>query len=285
MKFNKIISVALSIATVVGISSCSDKGYWDEAPLEAGLSFQSSQYNENLAPGANKIVIPLDRTVSSGSETVNITFTPAANCPEDITVPSSVTFEAGKNTAEIVIDIANATPPYTYAGTLKFEGTPSYSGISALTIKCPVNYTWSSLGTGTFFDAWVMDDSDPYPVEILKADGFERYRVLNPYKAYYASADGQEDWADWISSSGPEYVEFWQLDNGNLYFNAYSSGLNYQAVAGQPITLYPWDALTGTQEGLDIWYEPGFAVLSPVYYIPNVGSYGQQQYSVQIELP
>ena len=105
--------------------------------------------------------------------------------------------------------------------------------------------------------------------------------MLNPYKAYYASADGQEDWEDWISSSGPEYVEFWQLDNGDLAFNSYSSGLLYQATAGQPINVY----YTADVADMTLWYEPGYAVLSPIYEIPGVGGWGQVQYSVQIELP
>lgn len=283
--FNKI-SAAASIFAVVSLMSCSDKGYWDEAPLEVGYSFQCSQYNETLSPGANEIVIPIDRTNNNGEETLAITFTPGDGCPSDITVPSQVTFAAGSNTANIVINIANATPPYSYTGTLGFSGEPSYAANSTLALKCPVSYTWTSIGTGTFFDAWVMDGSEEeYPVEIMQADGFQRWRVMQPYAAYYNSEDGKVAWEDWIGSTGPSYIEFWEEADGSLMFNAYYSGLNYKAVADQPINVYPYTALSSGVAGYDIWYAPGFAVLSPIYYIPNVGGFGQQAYAVQIQLP
>lgn len=288
MNVFKKISVAASVIAVATLSSCSDKGYWDEAPLDAGLSFQCSSYNETLSPGANEIVIPLQRSVNAVEETVDITFTPDANCPSDIIVPSQVTFAAGSNSTDIVIKIENATPPYSYTGKLQFSGDTSYSGISALTLNCPVSYTWFSLGTGGFIDAWVMDNAeDMFQVEILKAEGFERYRVMNPYKEYYTTI-GPASWEDWIASTGPSYIEFWENADGKLSFNSYSTGLNYEGVDGQAIGAYSWTAFGGSSDytgEYDMWYEPGYAVLSPVYYINGVGGFGQQQFAVQIELP
>ena len=287
MNVFKKISVAASVIAVATLSSCSDKGYWDEAPLDAGLSFQCSSYNETLSPGANEIVIPLQRSVNAVEETVDITFTPDADCPSDIIVPSQVTFAAGSNSTDIVIKIENATPPYSYTGKLQFSGDTSYSGISALTLNCPVSYTWFSLGTGGFIDAWVMDNAeDMFQVEILKAEGFERYRVMNPYKEYYTTI-GPASWEDWIASTGPSYVEFWENADGKLSFNSYSTGLNYEGVDGQAIGAYSWTAFGGSSDytgEYDMWYEPGYAVLSPVYYINGVGGFGQQQFAVQIEL-
>ncbi|MDE6263887.1 MAG: hypothetical protein K2M11_01965 [Paramuribaculum sp.] len=292
MKLFKIFSVA-AILAVSALSSCSDKGYMDEAPLEQGLTFQCATYNETLAPGAAEIVIPVRRTIASGEETVNIKFTPGKNCPTDITVPSQVKFEAGSNTAEIVINISNATPPATYAGTLEFDGTPSYAGISTLTLNCPVNYTWVSLGKGTYYDMFVMRGADdPYPVEILKAEGFERYRAVNPYVEYYNTL-GKENYPNStmsVTSNGPAYVEFWENASGTLSFNSFATGLYYKDSGGNEgaIGAYSWTAFNasaGYTGDDDIWYEPGFAVLAPVYYINGVGGFGQIQYGIQIELP
>lgn len=285
MNIYKKISAAATIFAVAMMSSCSDKGYWDEAPLEQGLSFQCATYTETLGPGANELVIPITRSVFTNEETVNLTFTPGKNCPTDITVPSSVTFPAGSNTADIVVKIANATPPYTYAGTIEFSGEASYSGIAAITLNCPVSYTWTSLGTGGFIDTWVMDNAeDMYEVEILKAEGFNRWRVLNPYKEYYATI-GPASWEDWIASSGPAYVEFWENETGGLSFNSYATGLNYEATAGQAIGAYCWTEFSGYTGENDMWYKPGYAILSPIYYIMGVGGFGQQPYAVQIALP
>ncbi len=289
MKIYKKISVAASIIAVAMMTSCSDKGYWEEAPHEQAYYFMSATCNETLNTGANEIVIPIERIYTETTESINVEFTPGKDCPSDITVESPVTFEAGSNTANVVIKIAHAVPPYTYSGTLSFDAHKSYSGVSAVTFNCPVAYNWNSIGKGGFLDAWVMGNlEDMFEVEILKADGFERYRVIEPYKEYYTSTIGQEDWEDWISTTGPAYIEFWENAEGKLSFNSYNTGLLYQATPGQPIGAYSWSAFAadnGYTGDNDIWYRPGFAVLSPVYYINGVGGFGQQKYAVQIILP
>ncbi|MDE5687826.1 MAG: hypothetical protein K2I18_04275 [Paramuribaculum sp.] len=270
MKLVKIFSAA--ILAVSALSSCSDSGYWDEAPLEQGLSFQCNTYNDPLSPGAAEIVIPLRRTVTAGAQTVNITFTPNANCPSDITVPSQVTFEDGKNTTEVVISIANAMPPTTYAGKLSFEADKSYAGISTVTLNCPVNYTWVSLGKGIFIDQWALDDKET-EVEIMQAEGFQRWRVMQPYNEGMAEDTG--DWGDWRTGKYPAYIEFWETTiNGQtlLTWNAFSVGINYQAKADQPIGCYPPSALRETMENCR-WYAPGYACLSPYYYVNGVGGW------------
>ncbi len=286
MKITNKIGIAASLIVTAMISSCSDKGYWDEAPLEdAAYSFASSQYTESLSPGAQEIKITLNRSNSSAQASVNITFTPASDCPSDITVSSPVVFAAGSNSTDVVINIANAQPPYTYSGTLSFDGEVSYSGNATCEISLPAEYTFTSIGTGQFLDAWVMDNAtDYYNVEILKAEGFERYRVMNPYKEYYETI-GPASWEDWIGSTGPEYIEFWELSDGTLMYNAYYSGLNYYADSTTPINIYPYNYFTNGVAGYDIWYSTGFAVLSPFYYVPGVGGWGQQAYAIQIILP
>lgn len=274
MKFIKIFSAA--ILAVSALSSCSDSGYWDEAPLEQGYSFQCATYNEALTPGAAEIVIPVRRTVTAGEEVINIAFTPDAKCPGDISVPAQVKFEDGSNTANIVISIANAMPPATYSGKLKFQGEASDAGIAELTIKCPVDYTWVSLGTGIYIDQWALASDDNVletEVEIMQAEGFQRWRVIKPYNKGMAEDIG--DWTDWRTGKYPAYVEFWEItSNGEtlLTWNPFSFGLNYQAKANQPIYCYPPSALGATM-GNCRWYEPGYACLSPYNYIKNVGGW------------
>lgn len=291
MKIYNKIAVAATLIAAVGLTSCSDKGYWDEAPSKQEFYFTNAKYEETLKAGANEIVIPVERVFTSASESVDVVFTPAKSCPADITVESPVTFEAGSNTANVVIKIGNAVPPYTYAGTLTFKNNEdkSYSGVSEVTLNCPVAYTWVSLGQGGFYDGFVMDGAeDMYSVEILKAEGFERYRVVEPYKEYYTTIGPAYYDEGWISGTGPAIVEFWENESGKLSFKSYATGLNYQAVSGQPIGAYSWSAF-GEDGGYtgdnDMWYEPGFAVLSPVYYINGVGGFGQQKFAVQIQLP
>ncbi len=290
MNIYKKISVAASIIAVAALSSCSDNGYWDEAPSKQEFYFTSSTYEETLSPGANEIVIPVERVYTESADSIEVVFTPGDDCPSDITVEGLLKYEAGINTANVVIKIEDAVAPYTYSGELTFKdkNNESYSGVSTVTINCPVAYTWVSLGNGGFCDAFVMDGVESmYSVEILKAEGFERYRVVEPYKEYYSTI-GPEAWEDWIAGTGPAFVEFWENESGKLSFKSYATGLNYQATSGQAIEACSWEAF-GEDGGYtgdnDIWYQPGFAFLSPVYYISGVGGFGQQKYAVQIELP
>lgn len=282
------IGIAASLMAAAVMTSCSDKGYWDEAPAEQGYSFEAASSSETLAPGPNTITLTLERSIANSEESVDVTFTPGAGCPSDISLASPVVFKAGSYTAEVTLSIADAQPPHTYSGVLSFDASKaSYAGIAKCEVTYPVSYTWSSIGNGTFYDAWVMDNAEaPYSVEILKTDGFERYRVLNPYAEYYSTI-GPASWENWIGSTGPAYIEFWENADGLLSFSAYATGLLYQADASQAIGAYPYSAFTaGSYEsGYDKWYSDGFAVLSPVYYIPGVGGFGQQQYAVQIVLP
>nr|QJR98342.1 hypothetical protein Muribac2_700 [uncultured Muribaculaceae bacterium] len=280
--FNKI-GIAVSLVVTALISSCSDKGYWDEAPLEQGYSFNAANYTEELKPGPQDIKITLHRSIATSDESVAVNFTPAKGCPSDITVESPVTFKAGSSTAEVNIHIADANPPYTYSGTLEFSGDASYSGIAKCTLKMPVSYTWVSIGTGKFYDAFVMNDS-MFDVEIVQAEGFKRYRVMNPYKEFYQTG-GAADYGDMYGSNGPSYIEFWEVADGLLMYNAWATGLIHQGDPENSINAYPWSALSSGVEGFDIWNKPGHALLSPIYYIPGVGGYGQQQYAVQIILP
>lgn len=285
MKITNKIGIAASMILAAMISSCSDKGYWEEAPSQQGISFESEQYNADLAPGPQEIALVLHRSETGTEQSVNVTFTPTGSCPSDITVESPVVFKAGSNTANVIVKIADAQPPYTYTGVVKADAKASYAGVVECTLKMPVSYTWSSIGIGAFYDAFVMDGATAmYDVEIMKAEGFERYRVMNPYVEYYETL-GEEMYGDWWGSNGPSYIEFWELSNGTLMFNAFYSGLNYQGAEDQPINVYPYSSFTTGVAGYDVWYQKGYALLSPFYYIPNVGSFGQQQYAIQIILP
>lgn len=278
MKIFKQIGIATSLLTIALLTSCSDKGYWDEAPLEHGYSFNSANFSKNLNPGPQEVKVTLHRSVTTAAESVEVSFTPGKGCPGDITVESPVTFEAGATTADVILHIANANPPYTYSGILTFNGDASYAGISKCTLKMPVEYLWEPMGTGKFCDAFVMDDviSD---VEILKAQGFNRYRVMNPYKDFYENG-GAAAYGDMYGSNGSEYIEFWETSDGLLTFSPWNTGLIYQGKKEQTIV-----TAVGVK-GFDIWDEPGHAYLSPVYNISQANlTYGQQKYAVQIILP
>lgn len=286
----------MAAAAVLVLGSCSEGQYWTE-PADKGqvIAFVKPAETITLAASDNmeSFTVKVNRSQTAGDLNVPVTFTTKAEGV--LSGPASVEFKSGENVADYNIAIGNLVPGESYSATIEVavpEGTITHPDARNLKYTFTISKTlsWISLGMGTYYDGWVMDGvEEPYPAEIQKVDGMERYRVVNPYKEYYTTI-GPEAYGDWLPSgaTGPQYVEFWENEDGSLSFRSFATGLNYEGVDGQGIGAYSWDAFTaasGYTGEYDMWYEPGFAVFSPVYYIPGLGGFGQVQFSIQIELP
>ena len=294
MKFN-IKHTFVAAAAILSLASCSEGEYWTE-PADKGQVIAFVKPAENVAIPATEnldsYTVTAYRSQTAGDLEVPVKF---SNDSTVFSAPATINFKNGENSAEYVISIAPLTPGTSFSTTVSVsvpEGTITHPDSRNLSFTLTVSKTlsWSSLGKGTYFDGFVMDGAEePYSVEIMKADGLPRYRVMNPYKEYYTTI-GPEFNGDWLptGATGPQYVEFWENESGKLSFSSFATGLNYEGDDTQPIGAYSWSAFaegSGFTGDYDIWYEPGFAVLSPVYYIPGVGSFGQIQFAIQIELP
>lgn len=293
MKFN-IKHTFIAAVALISLASCSEGQYWTE-PADKGqvIAFVKPAETITLAATDNmdSFTVKVNRSQTAGDLDVPVTFTTKAT--EVLSGPASVSFKNGENVADYTISIGQLIPGDSYSATIEVavpEGTITHPDARNLKYTFTISKTlsWSSLGMGSFLDAWVMDNAEaPYSVEIMKADGLDRYRVMNPYKEYFTTI-GPESWGDWIATTGPQYIEFWENAAGTLSFNSFATGLNYEGVDGQGIGAYSWTAFaegSGYTGDFDVWYQPGFAVLSPVYYIPGLGGFGQIQYALQIELP
>ena len=295
MKFN-IKNAFLAAAAVLVLGSCSEGQYWTE-PADKGqvIAFVKPAETITLAATDNmeSFTVKVNRSQTAGNLDVPVTFTTKA--AGVLSGPANVSFKSGENVADYTISIGNLVPGESYSATVEVavpEGTITHPDARNLKYTFTISKTlsWTSLGMGTYFDGWVMEGAEaPYPVEIQKVDGMERYRAVNPYKEYYTTI-GPEYNGDWLpeGTTGPQYVEFWENESGTLSFNSFATGLNYDGDPAQGIGAYSWTAFaegSGYTGDYDIWYEPGFAVLSPIYYIPGVGGFGQAQFAIQIELP
>lgn len=285
MKIINKIAFALSLVAMTGLVSCSDKGYWDEAPAQNGIAFEQPTLNTSVNPGESTIPVVLTRSQNTEETTIPVTFTPGKNCPATISVPSSVTFEAGSFEAVLDMVISNATPPQVYTGTLKFDGLASYSGSTSCVFTIPVEYVWENIGTGKYFDQFIMPTADKNEitigdfkdVTIYKAEGFERYRVMEPYTAFLESEEGQAEWEGWIFPDLlPDYVEFWQLEDGSLTWEPFSVGLGYKGAKKDALVEFPGDynstlILNGGVTTYNMWADTGHAMLSPFILIETLG--------------
>ena len=292
MKIINKITFAVSLFAMMGLASCSDKGYWDEAPAQQGYSFEQTTLNTSITPGDNTIPVKVLRSEAGSEVTLPVAFTPGKNCPATISVPSSITFAEGSNEATLNITVTGATPPQVYSGKIAFTGDVSYAGSSALEFTIPVEYIWENIGTGKYFDQFVMEVADPegkvialtdfMDVTILKAEGFERYRVMAPYTEYFESHT--DDW--FFAALLPEYVEFWEEANGSISWDIFNIGLGYDGDKSKPITAVPGNLLAsnGGVTNYNMWAEPGYAMFSPFYWINGVGGYNNSVYPAMIQV-
>ena len=158
-------------------------------------------------------------------------------------------------------------------------------------MKVSKAYEWESLGKGTYTDAWTTA-SDNYPdgvtasVEIMKAKGFDRYRIMAPYKEYLASSEGANSWGNWIASSSPAYVEFYTEDN-IIYYDDFFIGLNYEGDKSQPIYACHPSGFKDISSDHNKWLDDKTAQFAPYYYINGVGGWNNTQYDgvIIITLP
>lgn len=119
-----------------------------------------------------------------------------------------------------------------------------------------------SLGTGTFVDMLAFTEA-PYNVEIQKADGFDRYRVIKPYEEGLKNDDGE--WGNAIAATSCDYIEFWITD-GIIYYNKFFIGINYDGNAANAIYAYHPNSFSINPENNKQLDAKTFQ-LAPYYYI------------------
>lgn len=265
------------------LTSCSDKGYWKEyVPEGTEYSFEQPKLEIETTDANTDITIKVVRSTKKGESTVGLT---ADKVSEGLTIPASVTFADGENVASVTVTLANAVPGSPYKATIGFEKdvvtSPSANTTVALSVS--MSYNWVSLGTGQFMDQFILGGKY-YNVEIQQAEGFGRYRVIKPYDEGMATDDGE--WEDWRTGEYPAYIEFWESGD-QLTWNPWNTGIIYQANPGDYIVAYPGNYFNGATTANNVWYKPGYAILSPYYYIDDVGgwNYTGNAGVVQIILP
>ena len=177
----------------------------------------------------------------SGSDTVKITGT----LPDGITAPATISFEKGKSETMLSLDISKMEIGKTYKGTVTFADETEYNGKIAITSNAftlAKAYTWTSIGTGEWFDGLALQISDTdlniVKVDVLKAEGFNRWRIMNPYPKDKVVLAWDED--SFVGGAN-DYIEFYTLDEakGTIKFDQkIYCGLNYNKM-GKIVYTYP----------------------------------------------
>ena len=275
MKYIKSLFSILMLLSLCVFTSCEqeNEGVIYDANNQ-GLSFTFNTF-EFSAPANNPVIsVPVYRAVADEAYTSSITVSTSA---PGVTAPSSVSFAAGEQETTIDINLGSELGVGVIATitiTLN-EADASVGGVAETEISAYKEYVFESLGMGTFQDNWALGGT--YSVEIQKAQGFDRYRVIDPYKEGLTNDDGE--WENWIAmGTRCPYIEFWETGEGNLIlFNNFALGINYQAVASQPIRAYHASSFSGTNPEFSKKVDNKTYQLAPYYYINGVGGWNNTE--------
>ena len=275
MKYIKSLFSILMLLSLCVFTSCEQEN--EGAIYDAnnqGLSFTFNTF-EFSAPANNPVIsVPVYRAVAGDAFTSSITVSTSA---PGVTAPSSVSFAAGEQETTIDINLGSELGVGVIATitiTLN-DADASVGGVAETEISAYKEYVFESLGMGTFQDNWALGGT--YSVEIQKAQGFDRYRVIDPYKEGLTNDDGE--WENWIAmGTRCPYIEFWETGEGDLIlFNNFALGINYQAVASQPIRAYHASSFSGTNPEFSKKVDNKTYQLAPYYYINGVGGWNNTE--------
>lgn len=197
---------------------------------QSGVSFMKTLAGDTEVDAkASSFTIPIARAVADGALTVNL----KSSLPEGVKVPSTVTFNAGDYQTDITLDISNMEVGKTYKGAVSLADESQFdknTAISAINVTLAKAYTWVSLGKGQFYDGLALQPSDDdlgiIQVEVLQAEGFDRWRILNPFPKDKLIAA----WApEYVTYTPDSVIEFFLKADGTIDFTSQviKTGLTY----------------------------------------------------------
>ena len=289
MKINKVL-FGLTVVVAALFSSCNkdNEGAVYSNQSNAGVSFTASTLTAVEVPASNPVFdVEIVRGNTVGAATGTLTASLIANkvALPGVTV-SNYSFADGENSTTVSVNISPLEVGVAGSLTLTIaDADASVGGVKSATMKVSKAYEWKSLGKGQFYDNFFGMTSQP---EILKAEGFDRYRVIEPCEDFRAEAIAGGD--TWAAASSAPFIELW-VEDGLVFWEDWFTGQNYDGDKTQPIyACHPsgWSSMSTA----DFWQHSKFLdektiQLAPYYYIDGVGgwNYSQKDGVVYIVLP
>lgn len=268
MKYLNKISVLLMVLVAGLFTACNTD---QEGPtyVKQGVTFLSSSLAGVSVPSTDPtFTVDVVRALGDGamSGDVSISAVVGDEPLEGCTV-TGFSFAEGETMTQITVNVEPLAIGASLEVTLTLnvdDDLVAVSGTKTATITVQKDYNWVELGTGSFIENFFVGVE--VPVTIMKAEGFDRYRVMNPYDEVYAGGvpDGFT-----TSLSKANYIDFWVTD-GLVYYNAFGIGLAYTGY-GDVYAYHP-AALQMDGSNNKVIDEKTFA-LAPVFYMPDAGGY------------
>lgn len=216
----KLSTLTTLLSIILGFAACDNEqecALYNTDAANRAVFVNASLANITVSPADPTFTVDLVRANadSESSGTIVLTATvdevPLAGC-----TVSDYTFAAGENMTKVTVNVSPLEIGKELNITLTLDNTNEpVSGSNTVSVTVNKDYNWVSLGTGTFADVLAFTEK-PYDVEIQKADGFDRYRVMKPYEQDLKNDDG--GWGNAVASTSCDYIEFW-IKDGIIYYN------------------------------------------------------------------
>ena len=253
----------------------------------AGLSFTASTLSSVEVPASNPVFdveIVRGNIVGAASGNLTATLKVGDNELPGVTV-SGYNFADGQNSTTVSVNVSPLEVGVVGSLTLTIaDADASVGAIKSATMKVSKAYEWESLGKGAFVDNFFGFVSEP---EIMKAKGYNRYRVMAPCEDYRLNPNPSDTW---VASWSAPYIELW-VEDGLVFFDEWFTGQNYDGDKTAPIYAYHPSAFSDLNSP-EFWQHSKFLSdkviqLAPYYYIDGLGGWNKTQTDgmILIQLP
>lgn len=163
----------MGIVAVAGLlSACTSSDDFEPGPKDSGAQvyFPNTIPSEfNVGDDESSVTIPVRRVVTDAAMTVNILASIEQGQEGILNIPSSVSFEAGSDLANLVITFDRSTlvdgTEYKASLLLNDEQNLTQYGNYMIDIKI-IPWPWEELGTGKYRDGWLCGLFDGNLVEL-----------------------------------------------------------------------------------------------------------------------
>lgn len=142
-----------------------------------GVSFMSKvAYNDEIDPSETVFNIPVVRSIADGPLTVDIT-----GSITGLSIPSSITFNAGEYQAFIPVTLAGMVAGTTYTGNIAIVDeklSDKNVSITKCSVSLSLKLSWTKIATGDYTYSIFWEGVDP-GLDLYRADGTDYYKISN----------------------------------------------------------------------------------------------------------
>ena len=238
MHMKNIFKSALALMAALSVAAC-NVDYVRETFTPDGTnnaSFVQTVVSNTSIPAATATYnIPIARSDASSAQTFNLTSTlPAGVCP------ASVNFAAGEYETVVPLNLTGINVGTPCKGAITIADQAAYTR-SSINVTLAKAYNWVSIGKGQFYDGLALQPSDEdlgiIECEVLQAEGFDRWRLMEPFpKSQLIAAWG----ASYVTYAPDSYIEFFVNDKGYIDFasRTIKTGLTYTSLGENAYIYY-----------------------------------------------